>query len=193
GYILAQFLDLIVENAKQKPVPADITATKTLEKLTASLSLHAVTGEADSPWREKLQDVTYRCLENPLGWKRFTLHFDGVAGGTLRYVKASGEMEIPFGINKNVFSKFPEEGYSHLYGGIPSTDGYRYDCAASAAWLDENRLMIGVQIVDLYFGNLCLVFSFRDGAAVLTAEKNAEHFMDDYQGELLAERVENEN
>ena len=192
GYILAQFLDLIVENAKSAPLPADPSTVSALAALTDTLTLHAASGAPDSPRREKLQDITYACPENPLGWERFSLHFEDATHGTLRYVKESGEKQIPFGINHNVFSKFPEDGYSHLYGGIPSTDGYRYDCATSAAWLDDNRLLLCVQIIDLYFGNLGLVFSFRDGHAVVSAEKNAEHFLNDYQGEILAERIENE-
>ena len=148
----------------------------------------AATGDTDSPWREKLQNATYACLENPLGWERFSFSFESPACGTLTYVKGGVEKQLPFKVNANAFSKFPEDGYSHLKGGIPSTDGYRYDCAVSAAWLQENKLQLCVQIIDLYFGNLSLVFSFRDGYAVVSSEKHAEYFLMDYNGEIIAKK-----
>ena len=189
GYIFSQFLDCIVANAAPAPLPEDPATLEKLKAFSTDLTLHAATGDTDSPWRQKLHGVSYRCLENPLGWESFSLRFEDACQGTLRYVKGGMEKELPFAVNANRFSKFPEDGYSHLVGGIPSDDGYRYDCAVSAAWLQENKLMLCVQIIDIYFGNLALVFSFRDDAAVVTAQKNAEHFLDDYQGEIIATRA----
>ena len=188
GYLLSQFMDCIVAHAEDAPLAPDPDATKKLEELTNSLTLHAATGDTDSPWREKLQNATYACPENPLGWERFSFSFESAKRGTLTYVKGGVEKQLPFAINANDFSKFPEDGYSHLKGGIPSTDGYRYNCAVSAAWLQENKLQRCVQIIDLYFGNLSLVFSFRDDYAVVSAEKHAEYFLMDYQGEIIAKK-----
>jgi hypothetical protein len=127
-------------------------------------------------------------MENPLGWESFFLRFADAGNGVLTYQKKGEEHTLPFSVNQNCFSKFPEDGYSHLVGGIPSTDGYRYDCAVSAAWLQENKLQLCVQIIDIYLGNLSLVFSFAGEDAVVTAVKNAEHFLTDYNGTVLAKR-----
>ena len=120
-------------------------------------------------------------------WKDFCFEFDGKEGGKLIYTKDSGVKEIPFGVNKNVFGLFPEEGYSKDVGGQRTTDGHKYKDAVSFAWLQNNKIQIFVQIIDDYFGNLSLIFAFKDDKAVLTSVKVAEDFLWDYNGELVAE------
>ena len=188
SYILAQLMDLIADNLEDAPPEEDPAEFCALEELTASLQLPAASGEIDSPWRENLNQATYRCLENPLGWESFALRFADAGNGVLTYQKKGEAHALPFSVNQNRFTEFPEDGYSHLVGGIPSTDGYRYDCAVSAAWLQENKLQLCVQIIDIYFGNLSLVFSFVGEDAVVTAVKNAEYFLMDYNGTVIAKR-----
>ena len=109
-------------------------------------------------------------------------------GGVFRYQNAQGEKELPFGLGKNVFDKFPQWGYSGLHAGL-STPDLRYDCAASAVWGQENVLKLRVQIIDRYLGNLFAVFAFRGDLAAVTMEKNAEAFLNEYKGSLVAKRV----
>jgi hypothetical protein len=46
-----------------------------------------------------------------------------------------------------------------------------------------------VQIIDDYFGNLTLSFSFRDdGLAVVRSVRFAEDFLWDYQGDIVAKK-----
>ena len=59
-------------------------------------------------------------------------------------------------------------------------------CAASAAWGEPQKLLLRVQIIDRYFGNLFAVFSFRDDYATVTMQKTAEAFLDEYAGEFTA-------
>ena len=188
NYIVTQLMDCIADPIVDTPLPADDAWNAKLDRLTDSLSLYAVTGAPDSPWRQRIRDVSYRCAVNPLGWEKFSLHFTSAAEGVLTYRKNGASLQLPFAVNANSFSKFPEDGYSHEVGGIPSTDGYRYDCATSAAWIWENKLQLCVQIIDLYFGNLSLIFSFAGDEATVAAAKNAEHFLTDYQGQITATR-----
>lgn len=183
-YIVAQLMDIIVDNLKADPLEVDSGTNK--EPLVCSLPLFAVKGNNDSPLRGKIDGLTYKCFDNPLGWKDFIIEFNGNDGGKLLYSKSSGIKEISFGINKNVFGVFPEEGYSREYGGMRTTDGSKYKAAASGAWLQDNKLQIFVQIIDDYFGNTSLIFSFRDNKAVVTAVKSAEDFLWDYEGEAVA-------
>ena len=62
----------------------------------------------------------------------------------------------------------------------------RYDCAASAAFRDGNKLLLRVQIIDRYLGNMFARFTFKNGIASVTLTKTAEAFLDEYQGEFVA-------
>ena len=91
-------------------------------------------------------------------------------------------------MKENVFVKFPQLGYSNEVGGVVTTDGFMYDVAVSAGWLDQNKLMIRIQIVDHYPGNMSFIFAFKDEYAVLSIEKTAENIFNEYPGEFLAKQ-----
>ena len=103
-------------------------------------------------------------------------------------MNAQGEKVIPFGVNHNVFGKFPQLGYSDDRGGVRTTDGFMYKDAVSFAWLTEKKLILFVQIIDRYFGLMSAVFAFRDEYAAAQFAKVGEDFLDEYQGELSAKR-----
>lgn len=185
--LIAHIVDQIVTRVSDAPLPENPDALTRLDAYASALSLFAVKGAEDSALREKIDGVRYACDKNPLGWKSFTLRFEGTDAGVLSYEKESGVMELPFYINRNRFGIFPEEGYSRERGGVRTTDGHRYRDAVSAAWVDERSLRIYVQIIDDYFGNLTLTLAFRDdGLAVLRSVRFAEDFLWDYQGDLVA-------
>lgn len=59
----------------------------------------------------------------------------------------------------------------------------------SAGIRSEDLLTLYVQIIDDYFGNLTLSFSFRDdGLAVVRSVRFAEDFLWDYQGDIVAKK-----
>ena len=65
--------------------------------------------------------------------------------------------------------------------------GHKYDAAFSADWPEERKLRIRVQIIDKYFGNLAIVFGFRDENTVsVRMSKKAEAFLDEYEGVMNA-------
>ena len=86
-----------------------------------------------------------------------------------------------FGFGKNVFEKFPEDGYSDEVGSV-SAPGNKYDAASSAVFPTENELLIRTQIIDKYFGNLGILFNFRDDIVTLEMRKTAEDFLREYSG-----------
>ena len=186
--IVYSLFDMIVDEMKDEQIPYDSAAHKSLADFCSTLELRWVEGIGDSPFREKLSGAEFICAENPMGIERFTIEFSSPDRGELRYVCPRGEKVIPFGVGCNVFSRFPEEGYSTDVGGEASTDGYTYRDAASAAWLEEEKLMIYVQLIDRYFGNLCMIFSHNDGEITATFVKAAEDFLKGYQGILTARR-----
>ena len=180
--IMNNLFDIIVANLKNEPLDEDKEAQRSLENLTSDLKLFALTGAEDSPYREKIDGVKYVFEENELGLKNLTVCFDNKDCGTLVYENANGKMELPFYINKNRFVKFPELGYSQDVGGVRTHDGSKYDSAVSAAWLNPNKLMIFVQIIDRYLGNVPITLGFSDEFITVTAYKNAENFLWNYNG-----------
>lgn len=89
-------------------------------------------------------------------------------------------------MNENCFTNFPQLGYSNMVGGVKTTHGFTYKCATSAGWIDDDKLMIRVQIIDKYFGNMTMTFGFKGEKAVVYITKTAENFLDEYPGEFVA-------
>jgi hypothetical protein len=179
------FLDLIVEKISSTPLAENKSAYHRYELATKNLKLRAVTGEENDTLKNKINGVKYVCQPNPMGIKNFTFSFNKT-GGTFTYVNEQGKKKIPFGINKNVFGKFPQLGYSNEYGGIDTNDGFMYDDAVSLAFTDERSLVLFVQIIDKYFGNMTANFGFKGDLVYVKMVKFAEAFMDEYEGDFVA-------
>ena len=172
-----------------EPLPEDKAAEERLKARTSDLKLRSMQGAEDSAFRKELSGTRYVCEKNPMGISEFTFNFseDGKAG-ELHYKNEQGDKVIPFGVNHNVFGKFPELGYSNDFGGLRTTDGFMYKDAVSLAWLEEKKLILFVQIIDRYFGLMSAVFAFRDEWAAAQFNKVGEDFLGKYGGELVAKR-----
>jgi len=64
-----------------------------------------------------------------------------------------------------------------------------YDDAVSAAWLQDNKIAIYVQVIDRYFGNCHMTFAFNKEYATVRMVKVAEDFMNEYNGTLTAKKA----
>jgi hypothetical protein len=109
---------------------------------------------------------------------KFTFNEDG---GVFEYTNARDDKKLPFGMCKNVFTKFPES-YSDEVGSHIK-DGHEYKAAVSAAWRENDLLGIMVQVIDEYFGRLYFAVRFLDdGRIALHCTKTAEDFFHGYVG-----------
>lgn len=177
--IIGNFFKYVVRAAATSALPENPKLAK--ELTAAKFKLCAAKGEAESSFAEKINGKTFVANKNPMGITRFSLHF-GKDKNTFRYTNAQGDKELDFGMCKNAFGYFPQEGY-----GVDVTmrpiPGYLYKCAASAAWVDEKKLYLNVQLIDKYFGRLHINFGFTDeNHAAVQMTKTAEYFLDEYQG-----------
>ncbi len=180
--ILSSLFDIIVENLENAPISEDKEAYKSLENATQGLELFAIKGENHSPMHDIVNNTKYVFPKNELGLKELTFRFTD-NGGELHYTNDNGALVLPFSFNKNCFCKFPELGYSQDVGGVRTTDGSKYDCASSSAWLDDNKLMIFAQIIDRYLGNVSMCFGFNDEQITVSSYKIAEDFLWNYNGQ----------
>ncbi len=175
------FFNIIVKNADEKL--ADIEAGRTaLAEYSENCRLKVAWGEARSHWAEKISGKTFEMFESNSKISRLRFDFSD-DGGVMTYVKDGKEMSLPFGMSKNVFSLFPEEGYADRVGTVAGDRLYK--CAASAAWIEPHKLLLNCQIIDTYFGNFQMSISFtEDGQVGAYIEKHAEDFLHGYDGYL---------
>lgn len=174
------FFRLISRPAAEDSLPADAAAAEELTALTASLKLVATTGERTSPMADRVNGVTYRMGENPMGITRMRFSFTE-EGGVWHYTNAQGDKQLRFSMCENAFGEFPQDGYADEIGTV--SGNRRYACAASAAWVEPHKLNLQVQIIDTYFGNMHAVFSFGENDCCVVMNKAAEDFLDEYVGE----------
>jgi len=182
--IVNGYLSFIVDRMSDTPLPEDVESRAELCRIVDSLELFAVKGSEDSPIRGRINGATYICDKNPMGITEFSFAFNGDTG-EFRYTNSQGSKVIPFGINKNVFGKFPQLGYSNGVGREVTRDGFMYNDAASLRFTGDNKLQLFVQIIDRYFGNLRATFAFKGEDAVCRFNSAAENFLEEYKGEAV--------
>lgn len=186
GVLFSAIAELL-KDMQDAPLAADPAAEEELAAYISTRKLMAAVGEKESPTAAEIDGKEFICRENKSGITRFSLRFEGEEG-VLSYTNAQGNKELRFGMCENHFGKFPQYGYSDGVGKTREWNGFLYDCATSAAWIEERKLLLRAQVIDRYFGNLTAIFSFtKQGECVLYLEKHAEHFMDEYQGTVIAE------
>lgn len=196
GFILP-FYDIILDFMGDEALPEDKEAYAELTEYCSNLELKALKGFDYKPMQDKIngkkfivqplpEGIEVLGITNKTGIKEFTFNFFDNGEGEFVYVNEQGEKKIPFGMNKNVFGKFPQLGYSDEYGATKTTNGFMYNDAVSATWRDDNKLTVFVQIIDRYFGNIGMSFSFKDDVAVVQMASHAEYFLQEYHGNFTA-------
>ena len=180
--ILTALQDLIIENLGEELEENQSEYQKCLA-LENNLELTCLNGNTSSNLQDSILFKKYICNENQTGIKEFyfTLENENLV---FNYTNAQGNKKLPFGLAKNIFTKFPQYGYSNIHAGAKTNDSFLYDCATSAIWPQENKLLLKVQIIDKYFGNALWEFSFIENSVTVVMLKNAEAFLDEYQGEF---------
>ena len=169
------------------PLPENAEEYAILEESINNKKLFFLKGAKSSPFAKKINGATFICDNNPMNIKHFRLEFDGDEG-IFHYENATGAKSLRFGFGHNVFMPFPEEGYSDLTANVRA-DGNFYDSAISADWCEEQALRLRVQIIDKYFGNLAIIFGFKnENEASVRMTKTAEDFLSEYSGVMNAER-----
>ena len=178
--IVDQFFERIVNHTADQPLEENLPEQKRLSAYADGLELAAAAGEAHSDFEKKINGKAYVLEKNPMGITRIKLSFSGDSG-RLDYTNAQGAKSIVFGMCRNEYGDFPQEGYAGTVGSV-QTKGHYYRCAASAAWVEPQKLFMKIQIIDAYFGNLNVTFGFRGDELGLFMNKNAEDFLDEYEG-----------
>jgi len=168
-------------------LPENPEAQKELSDYVSSLVLAYEDGEKHATIEKEINGRWYAFGENPMGIKKLRFLFSE-DNGKLEYTNAQGDKVLNFGLCKNEFGLFPEEGYSREVGSVFCPGNY-YKCAASAAWKSDSHLLLNVQIIDDYFGRLWADFVFDSGTVSVKMRKVAEDFLFTYEGEAVGTMV----
>lgn len=161
------------------PLPEDRATQAELTAKIEQLAVLPLPGSASMPLAPNVNGVWYGLEDNPMGITRTRLSFQGDQG-TWEYTNAQGDNVLHFGIGRMVSDKFPQRNYfAEQIGSIPGTP---YDCLTSAAWVDEQTLNLEVYITDIYLGGLRISFAFKGAEIGVFMTKQAEWFLDEYEG-----------
>jgi len=177
--IIRSFFEKIARKVSDKPLPENEKAHEELLEYAKGLKLAKAEGKAYNSIQEQVSGKVYKTDKNPMGIKWFKFDF-GETEGVFHYENEQGVKELAFGLGKNVFTEFPQDGYSDLVA--TQSGNRRYKCAASAAWLPNNTMDLKVQIIDTYFGNFDAIVTFKDNSAGIKMTKTAEDFLKEYEG-----------
>jgi CubicO group peptidase (beta-lactamase class C family) len=161
------------------PLPEDREAHAELCAKIERLAVLPLPGNSDAPVRSIVNDAWYALEDNPMGITRMRLSFQGDQG-TWEYTNGQGDNVLRFGIGRVLAGKFPQRNYFGEQ--IGSIGGIEYECLASAAWIDEQTLNLEVYITDIYLGGLRISFAFKGEEIGVFMTKQAEWFLDEYEG-----------
>ncbi len=177
--IFDNFFNLIVRPEHNLRCPKKAQAS--LAEYAKTLKLGTIWGDTESSFAEKISGKRFELRPNKMGIKYVKVTVNGDEG-TFEYENETGEKKFAFGLGKNAFGSFPEEGYSDKIGS-EYAPGRFYKCAVSAAWVEEQKLFIHVQAIDDYFGKLNITLGWRDENTLgIDMTKTAEDFFRQYEG-----------
>ncbi len=167
----------ILANAEDAPLPENSVGVEKMEKALADMEIPHQLGLSSTDKADEINGVTFTCQDKNAKISSFCLDFLETGEGVFTYVTPRGEKQLRFGIRRNVMGVLDEPQYSGEAINHPAGRGYRSLC--SAAWETPTILVIKVQVIDDYFGNMTLTFDFSSGVK-LTGKKTAEWFLDEY-------------
>ncbi len=174
----------IIDSAADFPLKENNKEYAKLLEKTKNCKLNTAKGEKYSEFEAQINGKRFVCEPNLMEITEFTLNFNE-SGGEFCYNNQNGHKKLVFGRRENVIQQFPETDYSGEIGG-QKCEGNSYRCAVSAAWGQPNLLIINVPIIDEYCGILYINIGFNGGHAWLEMHKDAEHFLNNYNGNAAA-------
>ena len=178
-YIYDAVKHLLYEKLESKRIGENEQAYKKLCERLDVLSLEEVCGEDFSEREKSINGVKFTMDENPIQWKWFRFDFEKEKG-TLTYENIRGIKQIKFGRNRFWRGTFPETHYADKQVGTPANR--ELDCIASAGWIDEDRLLLRIYVIDNFLGNCFMTFGFNGKETAIRMVKAAEFFLNEYAG-----------
>lgn len=169
-------------NKISDPLPSDKSSYDELLSLEASLTLKHNGKSVEPNALGRISGVKYKMNSNPMGISSFVLEL-GENCGTLVFDGVRGEERFDFGMGANKAGKFP--GKTRMSRTASVYEDGQYDCVASAAFVEAEKLRITVRVTDTFVGDLCMTFAFKGDGVSLTVTRHAQRILDGYSGYAL--------
>ena len=176
--IYEELINHFIPTLKEEKLEENEYCIKLKEKCK-NLRLSVQKGNKTSVVQEKINGKVYELEDNPMGISSLSFSFMGDEG-TMCYKTPRGDKELKFGFGKHVEYLFPETHY--YYERIAKPSGKKYRAISSAAWTEEDKLVIRTHTIDEFLGNITMSFSFKDKEIGVLMLKNAEWFFEEYHG-----------
>lgn len=148
--ILDAFFELLYPALSAQPLPADPAGEAALRSQLAGLSLPVLQGE-ESPRAASLSAQQYVMDENRIGLTRVRFDFAGQEG-FYEFETADQKYKLPFGLGRMVEATLP---------------GYDHRTVASAAWQDENTLLVYCHLMGDVIDTLAIQATFTQNGVTL--------------------------
>jgi CubicO group peptidase (beta-lactamase class C family) len=174
----------IIDQLSDEPLPEDPDGVNLLKEKNSRLVLRPCPGSYTSPLAKSIHGTRYHLKDNPMHIKWLRLDFRGDLGD-LTYENDQGIKTISFGLGSWVHGQFPQRGYP---GGDYRPSDRLYACIASAGWQEE-KLCLRVMIIDDFLGHLSVSFSFRGPEVHVNMHKEAQFFLDEYEGVAIGSKI----
>ena len=93
---------------------------------------------------------------------------------------------LSFGIAKNKLTElsFGKRARPDMMG---IYEEGKYNTAASGAWVGEDAFTVMAQVIDTYFGCLCLHICYKDRRATLSVSRYGQYVFEDMGGYVIGE------
>ncbi len=149
----------------------------TFDEFIASRKLMAVIGRlfSDTVHFETDKTYTYQMASNAQLFSTMLIRFASDEGN-VTFVFKDAVYDFRFGLGRNIMQRL---SFVDL------------DAAVSAAWIDDNTLLISAQMIDAYMGNILVELCFQDSYVTVVLIKHEESLFAQFNGSFYGKLEEN--
>ena len=169
-------LDVIYDTVRQEllktlqpePLPEQPEALYRLQEYSARAEIPKLQDECETNVGAQVSGQWYDMDANASGFERMRIVLEQKNEGKLEFESEAGRFAIPFGSGKLTESIFPK---------------YEQECAASAAWIEPQVLLLRVWLTDERIGNIQIRLHFgTEGSLTVWMKKWEECSFEQFQG-----------
>lgn len=169
-------LDVIYDTVRQEllktlqpePLSEQPEALHRLQEASAQAEIPKLQDECETNVGAQISGQWYDMDANASGFERMRIVLEQKNEGKLEFESEAGRFAIPFGCGKLTESIFPK---------------YEQECAASAAWIEPQVLLLRVWLTDERIGNIQIRLHFgTEGSLTVWMKKWEECSFEQFQG-----------
>jgi len=178
------FSSHLLSAVQEHTIIENVNDQKLLSEYENSRLLLHQYGNTTSTIKDSINSKHYKsAINNSIGITDFSICFSKDEG-KIKLVRNGKYFGFDFGLGYNKFVRFSfgERAKADMMGVWEKGE---YDCATSAAFVNENTLVIKLQVIDTYFGKLQFTINFNNNEANMYIKKQGQYVFDGIEGYVL--------